>query len=98
MNDVFSKIDRIRPFYDWTYRIVLTICKLLLVGDILITSFFGSWALCFFYPGSSVDGRDRSDSHVLYGSTFGSSGDKKKVAYPDDGVRSVPSRYRGEGA
>ena len=39
MNDVFSKIDRIRPFYDWTYRIVLTICKLLLIGDILITSF-----------------------------------------------------------
>ncbi len=38
MNDVFDKLDRLRPIYDWTYRVVLTVCKLLLIGDILITS------------------------------------------------------------
>ena len=39
MTAFFEKMDRIRPVYDVTYRIVLFICKVLLVGDILITSF-----------------------------------------------------------
>lgn len=39
MPKIFDKIDRIRPFYDWTYRIVLVICKLLLIADIAITSY-----------------------------------------------------------
>ncbi len=39
MKQLFEKMDRLRPIYDWTYRIVLIICKLLLIGDILITCF-----------------------------------------------------------
>lgn len=38
MPEIFKKIDRLKPAYDYTYKIVLTICKLLLIVDILITS------------------------------------------------------------
>jgi TRAP-type C4-dicarboxylate transport system permease small subunit len=30
-------IEKIKSVYDWTYKIVLLICKLLLIGDIVIT-------------------------------------------------------------
>ena len=36
---IFDKIDRIKPAYDVTYKIVMFVCKLLLVSDIAITSF-----------------------------------------------------------
>lgn len=39
MNDIFAKLDKIRPAYDITYKVVLFICKLLLVVDIAITSY-----------------------------------------------------------
>ncbi len=38
MPAIFEKIDKIKPAYDLTYKIVLTLCKLLLIADILITS------------------------------------------------------------
>ncbi|MEG0215817.1 MAG: TRAP transporter small permease [Hungatella sp.] len=38
MPELFKKIDKIKPAYDMTYKLVLLVCKLLLVGDILITS------------------------------------------------------------
>ena len=38
MPAIFQKIDKIRPAYDMTYRVVLFLCKLLLVVDILITT------------------------------------------------------------
>ena len=34
----FRKLEKIKPVYDWTYKIMLFICKLLLIGDIIITS------------------------------------------------------------
>ena len=34
----FKKLEKIKPVYDWTYKIMLFICKLLLIGDIIITS------------------------------------------------------------
>jgi TRAP-type C4-dicarboxylate transport system permease small subunit len=36
-----KSLEKIRPLYDWTYKIVLFICKLLLIGDIIITT----WAV-----------------------------------------------------
>lgn len=39
MTNIFSKIDKIRPVFDWTEKIVMVICKLLLIADILITSY-----------------------------------------------------------
>ena len=37
MPGFFQKMEKLRPLYDWTYKIVLLICKLLLVGDIFVT-------------------------------------------------------------
>ena len=34
---IFRKLEKIKPLYDWTYKILMVICKILLVGDILIT-------------------------------------------------------------
>lgn len=34
---IFTVIDRFQVVYEWLYKIVMTICKLLLVVDILIT-------------------------------------------------------------
>ena len=34
----FQKLEKIKPVYDWAYRIMLFICKLLLIADIIITS------------------------------------------------------------
>ncbi|MBR1477451.1 MAG: TRAP transporter small permease [Lachnospiraceae bacterium] len=39
MTGFFRTVDKLRPVYDIVYDVVLVICKLLLVGDILITSF-----------------------------------------------------------
>ena len=39
MPKFFQTMDKIKPAYDWTYRIVMVICKLLLITDILITSY-----------------------------------------------------------
>ena len=36
MPKLFKKLEKIKPVYDWTYKIMLFICKLLLIGDILI--------------------------------------------------------------
>ena len=38
MPSFFKKLEKIKPVYDWTYKIMLFICKLLLIGDIIITS------------------------------------------------------------
>lgn len=37
MAAVFEKIDKIKPVYDWVYRLVMVLCKLLLIVDIGIT-------------------------------------------------------------
>jgi TRAP-type C4-dicarboxylate transport system permease small subunit len=39
MPKVFQTLDKVKPVYDWTYRIFLVICKVLLIVDILITSY-----------------------------------------------------------
>ena len=41
----FRTLEKIRPLYDSTYKIIMFICKLLLIGDILITS----WAVAGRY-------------------------------------------------
>ena len=34
----FRKLEKIKPVYDWAYKIILFICKILLIADIVITS------------------------------------------------------------
>lgn len=38
MPKIFTTLDKIKPAYDITYKVVLVICKLLLIADILITT------------------------------------------------------------
>ena len=38
MPSFIKSLEKIRPLYDWAYKIVLLICKLLLIADIVITS------------------------------------------------------------
>ena len=39
MPKFFQTMDKLKPAYDWSYRIIMVICKLLLITDILITSY-----------------------------------------------------------
>lgn len=39
MPAIFEKVEKIKPAYDVTYKIVLFVCKLLLIADIAITCF-----------------------------------------------------------
>ncbi len=39
MPAIFEKIDKLKPAYDAIYKVVLFICKILLIADIAITSF-----------------------------------------------------------
>ncbi len=39
MPKFFATMDKIKLAYDWTDKIVLVVCKLLLIADILITSY-----------------------------------------------------------
>ena len=34
----FRAVEKLKPIYDWTYKIVMFICKLLLIGDIVVTA------------------------------------------------------------
>lgn len=38
MPEIFNTIDKIKPAYDFTYKAVMVICKLLLIADIIITT------------------------------------------------------------
>lgn len=38
MPKIFTTLDKIKPAYDITYKVVLLVCKLLLIADILITT------------------------------------------------------------
>ncbi len=39
MPNIFKMLDKVRPVYDGVYKVVMFVCKLLLVADILITSY-----------------------------------------------------------
>ena len=35
---IFKTLEKVRPLYDWTEKILMFICKIFLIGDILITA------------------------------------------------------------
>lgn len=39
MSKFFTTVDKAKPFYDVMYKIVRLICKIMLIADILVTSF-----------------------------------------------------------
>ena len=38
MPGVFRTLEKLKPLYDWAYRIILFLCKILLIADIFVTS------------------------------------------------------------
>ena len=38
MSGFFKSVDKIKPIFDITYKVVLFVCKLLLIADIFITT------------------------------------------------------------
>ncbi len=50
MPGIFKTLDKIRPAYDITYKIVMVICKLLLIADIAITSMAVAGRYISFIP------------------------------------------------
>ncbi|GAU75588.1 TRAP transporter small permease [Fusibacter sp. 3D3] len=53
MPKIFDRIDKIKPAYDVAYKIVLFLCKLLLVVDILITTMAVTGRYVSFIPDPS---------------------------------------------
>ncbi len=53
MPSIFEKIDKIKPAYDFTYKAVMVICKLLLITDILITTVAVAGRYISFIPDPS---------------------------------------------
>lgn len=53
MPSIFKTLDKIKPAYDITYKVVMVICKLLLVADILITSMAVAGRYISFIPDPS---------------------------------------------
>lgn len=53
MPTIFDKLDKIKPVYDMIYKIVLFICKVLLVLDIAITSMAVAGRFIPFIPDPS---------------------------------------------
>jgi len=50
MTNIFYTIDKIKPAYDMAYKVVLFICKILLVIDILITTMAVTGRYISFIP------------------------------------------------
>lgn len=50
MEGFFKQVDKIKPLYDFTYKVMLFICKVLLIADILITSMSVAGRYISFIP------------------------------------------------
>ena len=55
MPKIFTTLDKIKPVYDITYKVVLFICKLLVIADIVITtmSVIGRYVSFIAHPACS---------------------------------------------
>ena len=53
MPTIFDKLDKIKPIYDMIYKVILFICKILLILDILITSMAVAGRYISFIPDPS---------------------------------------------
>ena len=53
MPKIFTTLDKIKPAYDITYKVVLLVCKLLLIADILITTMSVCGRYIWFIPDPS---------------------------------------------
>ena len=75
MPDVFIKLRKFEKVYNFVYSVFMLICKLLLVADILITSWIVELGRGT-YP----------YTYVLYGSALRSARHQEKRTYQNDSV------------
>ena len=64
MPKIFTTLDKIKPAYDITYKVVLFICKLLLILDILITTMSVIGRYVPFIPDPSWSEAIRRGAHI----------------------------------
>lgn len=57
MPKIFKTIDKLRPIYDWTDKITMILCKLLLIADILIA--------CYSVAGRLIGGAEIGDGKFI---------------------------------
>ena len=50
MPKIFNAFEKIKPMYNWTYKVVMFICKILLIVDILVTSMAVAGRYVSFIP------------------------------------------------
>ncbi|MBR1672968.1 MAG: TRAP transporter small permease subunit, partial [Fretibacterium sp.] len=50
MPEFFKALEKLRPIYDWTDKVLMAICKLLLVADVGITSMAVAGRYISFIP------------------------------------------------
>ena len=50
MPKIFTAFEKIKPVYNWTYKVVMFICKILLIVDILVTSMAVAGRYISFIP------------------------------------------------
>ena len=50
MPKIFNAFEKIKPVYNWTYKLVMFICKILLIVDILVTSMAVAGRYISFIP------------------------------------------------
>ena len=53
MPTIFDKLDKLKPIYDMIYKVILFICKILLILDIIITSMAVAGRYISFIPDPS---------------------------------------------
>ncbi|WP_435143046.1 hypothetical protein AB2427_14210 [Faecalibacterium prausnitzii] len=86
MPKIFTTLDKIKPAYDVTYKVVLFICKLLLIADIFITTMSVIGRYVPFIPDPRMDRRGRPDLHELHGRAECRSGHPPRRTHPDDRI------------
>ncbi len=84
MPKIFTTLDKIKPAYDITYKVVLFICKLLLILDILITTMSVIGRYVPFIPDPAWTRRSRADLHELHGRSDRRAGHPPRCPHPHD--------------
>ncbi|MBQ9565607.1 MAG: TRAP transporter small permease [Synergistaceae bacterium] len=50
MPEIFKALEKVRPIYDWTDKVLMALCKLLLIADVAITSMAVAGRYISFIP------------------------------------------------
>ena len=87
MPSFFRVLDKFKPIYDVAYRVIMTLCKLVLIADILVTT----WIVVSRYfphhhPAADLGRAGRADADELYGGALRGACHPQRLPYPHDGV------------